>query len=599
MKKEFFSSALRALWPVALLALAWPSAAQAAGRIVYVDAATVNDANDCLAQTRACKTVQRGASVVRGGDQMIVGPGTYYEFPIFQNLASSATSPVWIKALTPGTARISGMWKEAALGQVTWDDASDGVTGDGIYSAAHNPALFGAYLGTYLFRYNNVTDLRAAKAGTINMPAYGMANANGRIYVRLPGGINPNGAPVLLSSPSWGDTGNSDVVKVSGSPYVIFDGFTIEGGGTYCMSFTQNSPAPTLRNIIFSYCRYGARLPDNSIVEWSEYVWPGFRAFSEAVRQLNGGVLKTYDLVKIYHPSQLLSGGIAEAYQSYSSRNGEFRYNYMHESFDGELLGEFEYSQSHHNVYNYNYDNHIQMESTAGFQARELRLHDNLFLAAGRAPLSHQEPAIVGPHYVYRNVVYGYDDHGWSAWTIIKSDAPNATQKFYYYHNLLWAKRSELFWNENRRDMFQFRNNIFVFESNRNSENTSTTFDTDYNLLVNDVDKAWLRGSHGAYLGNATTSLKLINLAGLDFGILAGSSAENRGVALPGFNDGAPGGPDIGPFETGFDPGGNWPRPRVTTYTTAPPERWNGGTPPPDTTPPGNVPNLRRGDTIP
>src|SRR4029450_1975745 len=92
---------------------------------------------------------------------------------------SSSTSPVWIKAQVPGTARISGMWKEAALGQVTWDDAADGVTGDGIYSAPHNPALFGAYQGTYLFRFNNVADLRANKAGTLNTPAYGLATGSG------------------------------------------------------------------------------------------------------------------------------------------------------------------------------------------------------------------------------------------------------------------------------------------------------------------------------------------------------------------------------------------------------------------------------------
>src|SRR4029450_11844189 len=131
---------------------------------------------------------------------------------------SSSTSPVWIKAQVPGTARISGMWKEAALGQVTWDDAADGVTGDGIYSAAHNPALFGAYQGTYLFRFNNVADLRAAKAGTVNMVAYGMASGSGRIYIRLPGAINPNGASILLSSPTFGDAGSTDIVGVSGSP---------------------------------------------------------------------------------------------------------------------------------------------------------------------------------------------------------------------------------------------------------------------------------------------------------------------------------------------------------------------------------------------
>jgi hypothetical protein len=90
VKKEFLGSALRVVVSLALFEVAWPSVAHAAGKIVYVDAATGNDANDCLAQTRACKTIQRGATLVRGGDQMLVGPGTYYEFPVFQNLGSDA-----------------------------------------------------------------------------------------------------------------------------------------------------------------------------------------------------------------------------------------------------------------------------------------------------------------------------------------------------------------------------------------------------------------------------------------------------------------------------------------------------------------------------
>ncbi|HEV8337988.1 MAG TPA: hypothetical protein VGR67_16375 [Candidatus Polarisedimenticolia bacterium] len=571
-----------------------PARAQTSPKTVYVDASTGNDSNDCLALNRACRTIQKGASVTRGGDAMIVGPGVYYEKPVFQSLGSSSTSPVWIRAEPRGGVTISGMWKEVASGQVTWDDAADGVTGDGIFSAIHDPCLFGAYQGKYLFRLNNVADLRAGKAGTVNMVAYGMASGNGRVYIKLPGGVNPNGASVLLSSPTYGDAGSGSVVKVSGSPYVIFDGFRIKGAGVYCISFSQDSVSPTLRNMVFSYCRYGAQLPDNSIVEWSEYVWPGFRDFSEAVRQLNGGSLKTYTLVKEYNAVLWLEGGIAEAYQSYSSRNEEFRYNYLHEAFDGEILGEFEYSQSHHNVYLYNYDDHIQMESTAGFQSRDLRLHDNLFLAAGNSSVSHQEGSLIGPH--YRNVMYGYDELGWNAWTIIKSDAPNATQKIYYYHNLMWGRGNELFWNEKRRDMFQFRNNIFVFESNRNSQDTSTSFDSDYNLLVNGVDKGWLRGSHGAYLGTGTSSLKFVDVGALNFAILAGSAAENRGVPLPGFNDGAPGGPDVGPFEVGFSPGAAWPRPRVTVFTTTVPERWNGsgGV---DIQPPAPVQNLRRGDT--
>ena len=583
----------RAFLAVALVFIIRPAPAEAATKIVYVDAATGNDANDCLAQTRACKTIQRGAGLVRGGDQMIIGAGNYYELPVFQNLGSSASAPVWIKAQVPGTARISGMWREAALGQLAWRD-----DGGGVYSAAHGPGLFGSYGGTYLFRFMSVSDLRNAsastRAGAIKTPAYGFAYEGGRISVKLPGAVNPNGRSVLISPPTWGESGAASVLKVIGSPYVILDGLVVEGSGTFCVEFSQDSVYPTVRNTVMPYCRYGIELPDNGLVEWSEYTYPGYYDFAEQVRVLNGR-LRMYDLVKNYAPETWFEGGIADAYgSSGASRNAVFRYNFMHDSFDGENFGGFEYSESHHNVYLRNYDDHVEFEDWAGHGARELRLHDSLFLSMGR--ISHQETSLIGPQYVYRNVWYAYDNHGWLCDNIIKNSPPNATGGIYYYHNLLYGGDAELIWQEESRQYLHFRNNIFIQTHNRNS--VTTPLDADYNLLVNDADKSFLRGSHGAYLGTGNTSLKFLNVAGLDFGILAGSAAENKGVALPGFNDGAPGGPDIGPFETGFDPGVNWPRPRVTTYTTAPPERWTGGSvsPPPDTTPPGNVQNLRRGD---
>ena len=563
------------------------------GRVVYVDAASGNDANDCLASNRACRTIQRGAGVVRGGDQMVVGPGVYYERPIFQNLSSSSSSPVWIRAEPTGSARISGMWKEAALGQVSWQDETGGV-----YSAAHGPALFGAYNNVYLFRFNNVTELRNAKAltasGTVNTPAYGFAVASGRIYVKLPAGTNPNGKPVLFSTPSWGETGIAEVVKVVGSPYVILDGFRIEGSGTFCVTFSQDSVGPTVRNTVLEHCRYGLQLPSSSLVEWTEYLYPGFHDFAEAVRVANGGVLKVYELVKEYHPDAWLEGGLADTYGSASSTSRAclFRYNFLHEAFDGESLGDFEYSESHHSVYMYNYDDQIEMESWAGTGSRELRLHDSLFLSAGR--ISHQETSLIGPQYVYRNVWYGYDNHGWPNWTILKTKAANATGGIYFYHNLLWGDDTELFWQEESRAHLHFRNNILVFRHNRNNP-TTTTLDSDYNLLVNDTDKPWLYGSHGLYKGTSPSVLGLLDVANLNFGILPGSPAENRGMALPGFNDGAPGGPDLGPFEAGLDPGIEWPRPRRTVFTTTTPDRWTGSGGG-DTTPPSKVINLRRLD---
>jgi len=205
---------IAAMGGVCLLGIASPSPgaeSAASGRTVYVDASSGSDSNDCLAADRACRTIQRGAAVVRGGDRMLVGPGVYYERPYFQNLGSSATAPVWILAEPRGAATISGMWKEAALGQVAWDDAADGITGDGVFSAPHNPALFGAYQGTYLFRYNNVADLRAGRAGSLNATPYGIASGGGRVYVKLPGSIDPNGRVCFhlrkLCSQLWSHNG--------------------------------------------------------------------------------------------------------------------------------------------------------------------------------------------------------------------------------------------------------------------------------------------------------------------------------------------------------------------------------------------------------
>jgi hypothetical protein len=74
--------------------------------------------------------------------------------------------------------------------------------------------------------------------------------------------------------------------------------------------------------------------------------------------------------------------------------------------------------------------------------------------------------------------------------------------------------------------------------------------------------------------------VQFIDVSHLNFGIAAGSPARDAGVSLPGYNDGEPGGPDIGPFPVGEDPGTAWPRPRTTVFTPDPPERWNGPLPP-------------------
>ena len=529
-------------------------------RVLYVDTRNGDDSNNCLSETNACKSIQKAANKLRSTDKLIVKPGVYYESVRFDNLDSSINQPVWVLAEPRGSVRISAMWKQAAKGKVNWRDE-----GEGVYSVKHGPASFASYNDVFLFRFNSVNELRKAQvmthSGVVNLPPYGFAIEHGKIYVRLPDDIDPNGRSILFSPPSWGEDGRQPVLEVNNSPGFILDGFYIEGSGTVCVNFDRNSKSAIVRNSIFQYCRYGVRLPDKSQVEWSEYTYPGFRDFAEKVRQLNNDQLKIYNLVKEYHANNWYEGGLATSYGKKGASNYcEFHHNFIHETFDGESLGDFENSESHHNVYYSNYDDHVEMESWAGHYSRELRLHHNLFLSAGL--ISHQNTSLKGPQYVYRNIWYYYDEHGASSWTIIKSKAPNATGGIYYTNNLLWGITGELFWEN--RDQLHFRNNIFIFKRNQNWK-TSTDLDSDSNILVNDDDKPWLYGKHGMYLGTDPLILGFRDIPKLDFGLKADSIAIDAGVEIPEV-DSIGTKVDIGPFELKNNPGLEWPRPRRTVF---------------------------------
>ncbi len=525
----------------------------AGARTLYVDAESGDDDHDCATAQTACRTLQRAADLLRGGNELVVGPGTYFETPVFDELGSSKEFPVWIRAEPRGSAVVSGMWEAAARGKVGWREE-----GGGVYSTPSEARLFGSYGGVFLFRFLTVAELRAAtaksNAGPISTPDYGFAIEHGRLHLRLPKGENPNGKSLLFSPPSWDDEGEPKaVIRINDSPYVILDGLQVEGSGTFCVVFDQKSPFATVRNTLLHHCRYGLRLPDQSLVEWTEYSYPGLLGFAEEVGRRNGGKQHVFDLLKDYQPAWL-EGGLADSYGHDGTSTGlEFRFNFMHEALDGESLGDFEYSSSHHNVYRSNYDDHVEMESWAGHRSRELRLHDSLFLSAG--VISHQGESIEGPQHVYENVWYFLDDPGREMWTIIKSDAPASRAGIHYRNNLLWAARSELFWEERDRATLHFLDNILVFNRNLNHR-IGGVAESDRNYLINDEDKPWLRGADGKYGGRASEAVV--------------THSGDRHVFSPG-----PGWvPGVGPFDGKNALGPDWPRPARTVFSDEIPERW-------------------------
>lgn len=569
------------------------------GRRLYVSARAGDDSADGLSAPAAFKTLARAIAALQAGDTLIVMPGQYYVAPlVIKDLGSSPDNPVWLLAEPRGEATLSGAWPEAATGQVQWQPE-----GDGIYSAPGRPASFGGWEGRFLFRYMSVADLKAARVetrdryGRIKGPRSGFTWEGGRIHVKLPGGADPNGERLVFSTPCWDEPGWMPVVQVYNSPGLIMDGFRVQASGTYGIQFDAASTHAVVRNCIFEYCHVALRLSSYSLVEWCEHTYPGFHALSEEVRRRNDGRIVTYPLVKDYHPSNWYEGGIAgAAYGMEQPPVGcEFRYNFMHEVFDGETLGQFDDSQSHHNVYLHCHDNCVELEGwQKGYGSRNLRFHHNLLLGCPLGAISHQNSTeLVGPHYVYRNVVYGYDDYGWNPWTLIKSKCYGKGRGFYYYHNLFWVESAQPYWNQKDwpqewLQTFEFKNNIFVFtdmlKRPSGPAGSVEAFRAAGNVVVApqaDQETARSFARNGGRRLLSADKLLLRDPIHLDFGPLPWSPLVDAGVPIPGYNDGAEGGPDIGPFELGEQPGPNWPRPRRTAFNVNPPSQISGRIEPP------------------
>jgi len=558
--------------------------------VIYVSQKIGNDSNDGLTRENSVATIGKGIEILKqkDADILMVGPGTYYERPLFNYVGSSISKKVWIVAEPRGEAIISNMWREASEGKVEWKDV-----GNNIWSAPHASSFMGSYKDKFLFHYNSLDELKAETLLEVNKPPYGFTTQNGNLYLQLPEGENPNGQKVMLTE-NFGES----IIEISNSPYLILDGFVIEGGGNgdnegHAVKIDKASHHITYRNLIFRYCRRCVQISDNGIAEWCEYTYPNFYNFVEDIRVLNNGITNgIYTLVKKVFSSNgnaYYEGAFAVSFRDEPSENVYIRYCYFHETFDAENLGQFNNSSTHHNVYNYNYDDNNELEcwKHETHHGVNLRVHDNLMLNCMAGPMSHQDVGgntLYGPHYVYRNVIYITDaDHSHPAF-VIKNKNGHEDLNIYYYHNILmnvqgtnngWDQTNWLFWNNQHRDALHFYNNIISFDNCTNTD-IEPKINTDYNLLINNKDMPWLRGINGIYSGTTEDPILFINKERLNFGVQPGSIVENSGMILskelPDSDHKIIGMPDIGPFEVGENPGTEWPRPMKTTFYDHPPE---------------------------
>lgn len=598
------------------------------GQVRYVHPDLGDDAHDGLAPGSAFRSLERALAVLQPGDALLLGPGTYYTPGVtVQGVAGTAERPVYMRAEPRGAATMSSAWPDAAEGLVRWQDEGEGLWSAPFPSRVAEGKVDRRAMGGYraadgsvyfLFGMRSLADLLSpavrltwdaySQTRPMPWPGYGFALEGGRAWLRTPGGEDPNGRPVIVSTYL---TSESSLLQLQASTHVIIDGLRFEGAGDKALRSWRDSPYTVVRNCIAEWCRTGFAPDDHALVEWSEYVFPGYKRFADDLKrlQLEHGIHvlnPLFGFVKKYHGAGTEGHLTARPWTAPKENRGVgplhcvARYNRVHGTFDGQSLGGWSESESHHNVFIYQFDNAVEFEAGAPSQSRNNHFHHNLIIGAQYGAVSHQDVTTepMGPQWVYRNVIIGnfpagyqgpgFEVHGgvdsaedaWRPWVVSKFLAPNANA-ITYDHNLIWMRAGNLLWvkeeTADSRSRMAWRNNVVVFEDFSGTPQPMGTRNR-ANTWVGPQAWSEFQGEGGQHLA-ALADLRLVDVAALDFRPLPDSPLVAHGQVIDGPAAGAGNGLDIGPFAAGAAlelVGGAWPRPLGRVFNTAPPKAFTG-----------------------
>ncbi len=607
-----------------------------AGRTLYVHGDLGDDQHDGLSSNKPWRTLSHAFAQLQPGDALLVGPGTYYQPTLWlRDLTPGSeedlAKPTYIRAEPRGAAKISSAWPDVAEGLVKWVDEGNGIWSAPFPTRKGDPRSMGGYTSAdgsvyFMFGMMNLADLmsdavplkkkwdRFSKTNPMPWPGYGYVMQGGRCWLRTPNGENPNGRPLIVSTYTNHET---SLIRLDNASHVIIDGFHFEGAGDKAVRANRNSPYLTVRNAIIEYCRGGVGPDDYGLVEWCEYTFPGYKRFADDLKALmlskNVHVMNPmFGFVKKYHGAQTEGHLVCRPWTTPKDNRGigplncEARYNYCHQTFDGDTPGAWSESSVHHSVYVYQYDNASELEAGKHSEGRNTRFHDNLIVASLYGAISHQDKTInpMGPQWVYRNVVIGnfpkdYQGPGkviygevdsaedaWTPWIFSKYLAPNA-DAINYDHNLVWLRSGGLLWAKEStvesRAKMNWRNNVIVFDPKGLTTYTEPyNFTAASNMWVGPVARPDVQGAGGVHLPNLA-ALRWRDPMSLDFRPAEGSPLINAGVVINNEPSSMAGDqPDVGPFAFGaFDqpmPGDHWPRPRTRMFNPAPPDALAGQT---------------------
>ncbi len=560
-----------------------------------------DDANHGRSPASPFRTLTRSLQALEPGDTLVVGAGTYYARPLkIHDLPSTPENPIRIVADPRGAATVSSAWPKAAEGQVEWEHVGDGIyrTRRDSGGSEKETSIMGGWNGHFLNAYLNLEELRESRGSYLmdtgmatQGPRWGFAVEDNDYYLRLPGRVDPSGERVVFASfwpghPSHWDREWYPIVEIKNSPGLIFDGLRFEGARVG-LHFDEASHHAVIRNCIFEYVADGALLSHDSVVEWCELTFPGLSAVHEDLvgRWPGGDRIARNRMFRLFK-MQPIEGGIAGSsldIDDNMARRVTTRYNYIHDVIDGDRLGAFKDSASHHNVYVNTFDNAVEINHFRdGQKAVNLHFHDNLIRGLSHGAISHlhqlgrDATANVGPHFVYRNVVFLERGGGvWNPWTLSKFSLKHRREDMvgvHYFNNLILALEGNdlIFWERDEVfDRLHFYNNIFVWPVRTPNPQAEEMPHMNHNLLVAPEDNPAVTGPSGVWTASIEAA-GLGDLAAFDFALRQGSPAIGAGRRIDGFHDPDAPPPDLGPFPYGQPPYPEWPRPARRLYQSGP-----------------------------
>lgn len=520
-----------------------------AGRTWWV-ATNGSDGNDG-SSAAPLATLQAAADRVQPGDQIRVRPGIYRQ-TLNATRAGTAQAPVFLIADGPGVV-IDGA-DPAYLQRSDWR-----ADGGGVYSVPYTAStrLVAVDDDQRLYHHASLAALQNAAYGVTQ----GWAAEGGRLYVRLEDGSNPAGHTVHVARYQTGLFIGASHWQVRGLQVRHFG--TGSGGagirvhdGAGCVIADNEVHTTGGRPIFLTGTARDGIVERNHVHDPRIDTWP-------------------WDAVKSHWEE-------ITAISNRAGRGHVIRHNRIEGWFNGidNRDGDFDEnvasdSDVHDNVLSRIGDDAAEIDVVSGINVRywNNRMTD-VYVGFSIAPIMQ------GPTYVLYNTVSDVRRSGFKF-------SLDSTGEAWICHNTIVCTRSQTssvhpsgaYWN------MHFRNNIFSGRDrapvNDDAGESQTGNSFDHDLLhpsgsvifrwkgVNYTSLSSLRSATGFELGGRTGDPLYANPAAGDYTLLSLSPAVDAGLRIPGINDAFAGAaPDIGAHE-------------------------RGGAPPPDTTPPAAIVDLR------